>query len=201
MAYDALAESVALIESPSPTPIIRLSRRRRFAAMAVDVNGDVAATMFLRRGAGRVHEEIHILTLRGPNWHLLGGGAVSDGDDGCDGKGHLAERSSVPPQPRLSSSDSPGGISKRAMALGRSGAVRGDGGRPGRLPWRGRWVGYTTVHVGRHVESVQVADRTIPAPWHGHVLVARKGRSPLTIVAYDANATELGKARLPGVLG
>ena len=42
--------------------------------MAVDVAGDVALTMFARRGAGCVWEEIHVLALRRGRWHMLGGG-------------------------------------------------------------------------------------------------------------------------------
>src|SRR3954453_930012 len=72
MVYDALAESVALIETRALHPILRLSRRRRFVPMAMDVAGDIAATMFLRRGAGCVHEEV---------WHCrceTGNGACSE---------------------------------------------------------------------------------------------------------------------------
>ncbi|QDQ97841.1 hypothetical protein [Tomitella fengzijianii] len=197
MAYDALAESVALIESRSLTPVFRLSRRRRFAAMAVDVDGDVAATMFLRRGAGRVHEEIHILTLRGSTWRLLGGGGAAVSLD--DGDALLAERPSALPQAQLSASDTLRGISRKVMTPGASGGVLDDDGRSGRLPWQGRWIGYTTVQVRRRVERVQVDDRTIPVPWHGQVLIVRRGHRSARIVAYDAEARALGKARLPSV--
>ncbi len=81
MAYDALAESVALIQSPNLKPVTRLSRRRRFAAMAVDVAGDIALTMFARRGAGCVSEEIHVLALRHGRWYMLGGGGGNGDDD------------------------------------------------------------------------------------------------------------------------
>jgi len=40
---------VALIEAGRAEPVRTLSRRRRFAAMAVDVAGDVAVTMFARQ--------------------------------------------------------------------------------------------------------------------------------------------------------
>ncbi|WP_182348610.1 hypothetical protein [Tomitella gaofuii] len=195
MAYEALAESIALIESRTLTPVLRLSRRRRFAAMAFDVDGDVAATMFLRRGAGRVHEEIHILTLRGSTWHLLGGGGAAVSLDDCEDL--LAERPSTLPLATTSSSNALHGISRRTMTAGGSGRIRDDAGRAGPRTWRGRWIGYSTVLASRRVEWVRVDDRTIPVPWHGRVLIARRDRRPLNVVAFDANATELGQARLP----
>jgi hypothetical protein len=82
VAYDALAESIALIEARSVEPTYRLTRRRRFAAMAVDVAGDVAVTMFARRGVGCTWEEIHVLALRdGECTWLGGGGSTSDSDE------------------------------------------------------------------------------------------------------------------------
>lgn len=81
MAYDVLAESVALIEGRRVEPVRRLTRRRRFAAMAVDVSGDVAATMFARRGVGCVCQEIHVLRRRNGEWEWLGGGGGTGGHD------------------------------------------------------------------------------------------------------------------------
>jgi hypothetical protein len=89
MAYDLLQESVALIEAGRAEPVRSLSRRRRFAAMAVDVAGDVAVTMFARRGVGCVQQEIHVLALRDGAWTWLGGGGASS-DDGL-----LADRPAV----------------------------------------------------------------------------------------------------------
>lgn len=88
MAYDLLQESVALIEAGHAEPVRSLSRRR-FAAMAVDVAGDVAVTMFARRGVGCVQQEIHVLALRDGAWTWLGGGGASS-DDGL-----LAHRPAV----------------------------------------------------------------------------------------------------------
>lgn len=81
MAYDAVAESRRLIESRELTPVTRLSRRRRHAAMAVDVAGDVAVTMFARRSVGCTVEEIHVLALQGGEWMMLGGGGGPADDD------------------------------------------------------------------------------------------------------------------------
>lgn len=79
MAYDVLAESVALIESRRLEPVRRLTRRRRFAAMAVDVAGDVAGTMFARRGVGCIWQETHVLALRDGQWTWLGGAGATRG--------------------------------------------------------------------------------------------------------------------------
>jgi hypothetical protein len=79
VAYDALAESVALIQSRHLAPVRRLSRRRRFAAMAVDVAGDIAVTMFARRGVGCIWIDTHVIPLHEGQWTMLGGGgATSD---------------------------------------------------------------------------------------------------------------------------
>ena len=64
MSYDALAESIILVGTRQPRPVTRLSRRPRFAAMAVDVAGDIAATMFLRRSVGCDVLETWVLTQR-----------------------------------------------------------------------------------------------------------------------------------------
>ncbi|MEJ7649904.1 MAG: hypothetical protein WKF57_12870 [Nakamurella sp.] len=80
MAYDALVESVELIRTGAATPVRRLSRRRRFAPMSVDVGRDFAVTAFARRGVGCVLYETHVLALRKGLWVLLGGGG-GGGDD------------------------------------------------------------------------------------------------------------------------
>lgn len=66
MAYDVLAESVALIESRQLVRVQRLSRRRRFAAMSVDVDTEtgLAVTAFARRGVGCIWRDSHVLALR-----------------------------------------------------------------------------------------------------------------------------------------
>jgi hypothetical protein len=49
LVYDALAESVRLLEGAPPASEARLSRRVRHLPLALDRDDDVAATMFLRR--------------------------------------------------------------------------------------------------------------------------------------------------------
>ncbi|WP_091647034.1 hypothetical protein [Micromonospora pallida] len=82
MAYDALAESLRLIISGLPDGPVRLSRRRRFGPVAVDVDGNVAATRFLRRGVGCYWDETHLLAVDNHGaWRTLGGGGSSDDED------------------------------------------------------------------------------------------------------------------------
>lgn len=46
VAYSALDESLRLLQGAPPEQTARLSRRRRHVPLAVDRDGDVAATMF-----------------------------------------------------------------------------------------------------------------------------------------------------------
>ncbi len=63
MAYSALEESVRLLEGTDAIPqTLHLSRRVRHIPVAVDRDGDVAATMFLRRGvSGEPWIDVHSL--------------------------------------------------------------------------------------------------------------------------------------------
>jgi hypothetical protein len=183
VAYDVLAESVALIEAGRAEPVPRLSRRRRFAAMAVDVAGDVAASMFARRGVGRVWKEIHVLAQRDGEWTWLGGG-------GSDGDQHLlADRPAVLPSSLGLGSEAR--ADPRVMAVSGSGGVSDDGGWTGRWPQSKRWISYAELRVNAQVTSVQAAERLLVVPWHGHVLVVWSGRQPPRVVALD----EGGKSR------
>jgi hypothetical protein len=75
--YDPLAESRRLIKSGLPPTAEPLTRRRRFVALAVDVDGDAAATVFARRGAGTDWLEEHLLYCHDGAWAVHGGGASS----------------------------------------------------------------------------------------------------------------------------
>jgi hypothetical protein len=47
--------------------------------MTVDVAGDIAVTMFARRGVGCIWTDTHVLALHEGQWTMLGGGgATSD---------------------------------------------------------------------------------------------------------------------------
>ena len=77
MGYGVLGESVALIEGRlQPARELRLSRRRRHLPMCVDTVGDIAATVFARRGvSAQPCVDTHLLVRSTAGWRLLGGGS------------------------------------------------------------------------------------------------------------------------------
>ncbi len=175
MAYDRLAESLRLIEVGITDDPLRLSRRRRFAAVAVDVDGDVACTWFVRCGAGGPLSETHLLARERGVWRLLGGG----------GGGHLD-----------------GGLADRQPAdvLGHYVGVRGGGAvvrnADRLLPWAGQWVRDAELSVSREVAGVEVVGRRarprrLRVPRHGHLVVVWATRRPPEVVAYDADGRRL----------
>lgn len=187
MAYDDLAESIALIEAGRPEPVSRLTRRRRFAAMAVDVAGDVAVTMFARHGVGCVWKDIHVLAWRGGAWTWCGGSA-SDEDDGL-----LAERPACLPD------YGPGGVvgsDPRVMAVLGIGGVLDEGGSPHRTKPSGRWISHAKLRVTAQVTAVQADDRMLDVPWHGHLVVVWSAPTGPRVVALDEGGTPLAETQL-----
>ena len=187
MAYDVLAESVALIEAGRADLVPRLSRRRRFAAMAFDMTGDVAATMFARRGVGRVWKEIHVLALRDGEWTWLGSGG-SDGDQDL-----LADRPAV--LASLLGFGSEAGADLRVMTVSEQGGVSGGGNGTSRRKSTS-WISYAELRVTAQVTSVQIAERRLVVPWHGRVVVVWPERQPQRVVALDADGRSLAEIRL-----
>lgn len=175
MSYDRLAESVRLLEGGPPASDARLSRRVRRLPLAVDRDGDVAATMFLRRGVSGIAEvDVHSLELVGGAWRLLGGGS---------GPGDFA------------------GVPRPALAdLPAPAESRGGGGtaRSGPLGWdRSRWVWWAELRVAREVAELLVnGERRIPVAAHGLGLVVWTDRRP-EIAALDAAGALLGVVTLP----
>ena len=191
MAYDALAESVDLIASRRLVPVRRLSRRRRFAAMAVDVAGDVAASMFARRGVGCIWQEIHVLAWREGQWLRLGGGG------GTSDEQLLADRPALLPSYLALGRDAVTGADPQVIALGGSGGSHDDRGEADRPYESGRWINYATVRVNAQVASVQASGRWLPVPWHGHVLLVWSELPPPRVVAHGENGQVLGEVVLP----
>lgn len=192
MAYDALTESVELIESRFLTPVRRLSRRRRFAAMSVYVDGDVAVTAFARRGVGCIRYEIHVLALRKGQWSLLGGGG-STNDDGTLLDDRPARRPTNPEPGHTELRTVTSGV---MIAVDGLGGVHDDGGRAGRWPWSGRWISYATVLASAEVQAVTIADRRLDVPWHGRVVVGWAGREPRQVAALDGRDRFAGTVQL-----
>ncbi|WP_203711179.1 hypothetical protein, partial [Asanoa siamensis] len=178
MAYDVRAESRRLIEHGLPPGPVRLSRRHRFAPVAVDVADDVAATWFVRRGVGCYWDEFHLFARDDDGWRLLGGGGGS----------------------------SSGMFSSAAFAAAReelaSDWIQVDGGSSVRrdsstlTPWRDRWIHSASLLVGRAVTTVAVAGRVLRVPPHGHLVVVWGDRRPPSVSARDATGRELTTRRL-----
>lgn len=167
MAYDALAESVRLIENGVPASVAsRVSRRIRHIPLAVDVDGPIAATMFLRRGQGLVWYENHVLVRRHGSWRVEGGGGSTGGEEAAR---------DAPDQQDL------GGY----LDVGGSGAVHLDSTDP-TLP---RIVRFAALRAAREVSSVLIAEREALVPRHGWLIaVWPDGRAPHLTARDEAGA-------------
>lgn len=174
MAYDAFTESVRLIEHGRQDDPSRLSRRRRFAALAVDVDGDVAAALFVRRGAGVFWQEVHVLARERAGWRLLGGGGGADEDDG------LGDRPPAAALPAPIVTDGAGSVLRES----------------GLLPWDSRYVHDAVLRAAREVHTVLVAGRALAVPRHGWLVVMWQSRRPPVATALGINGRELGSIRL-----
>lgn len=190
MAYDALAESVRLIERGRLEPVLRLSRRRRFAPMAFDVSDDVAVTMFARRGAGCLWSDTHVLSKRDGQWQMLGGG-------GGTADVELLARPPVRLPDRLAGSlGAIPGIDPQTMSIANGGGVRDGQGVGSRWPWRGRWISYVILQASAEVTSLAVDGRRLLMPWHGRAVIASAGRRPAAVIIYNQQGQVFGEARL-----
>ena len=153
-----------MIKHGLPTAPPRLSRRRRFAALAVDMDGDVACTLFSVRAPGGFRREAHSLARRGVDWTLLGGGGSGRDEDG------LADRPST-------------------VDLGAPFMVEGSGSvlrDSRRMPWGSTYVKYTELLVSQEIHDVLVAgSRVLRAPRHGRLVVVWSTRRPPAIVMRD----------------
>ena len=161
--------------------------------MAVDVAGDMAVTMFARRGVGCTWEETHVLALRHGEWTWLGGGgSTSDSDEDL-----LADRPAVLPRFLSLGSDAMAGADPWAIVVNGSGGVLDDSDGTVRRGRSGRWISYAEVRVNAQVASVQVADRLLLVPWHGRVVVVWSERRTPRVTALDEEGQSLGEALLP----
>lgn len=177
MAYSALEESVRLLDGAEPLPqTLRLSRRVRHIPVAVDRDGDVAATMFLRRGVnGEPWIDVHALERGQTGWRLLGGGSGDGGDS------LLSQRPRTAPASTLAHDLGGGGTLRNADRL---------------MPWGGKWARWAELRLVAEVGSLQVGDRHLTVPAHGAVLIVwGSGRCP-AVTALDQQGQELGAIRL-----
>jgi hypothetical protein len=178
--YDILAESQRLIADGLPDRPVRLSRRRRFAPVAVDVDGDIACTKFIRRGVGCCWDETHLLVRDDNGWRLLGGGGASSGEPWSMDEFEQARDQLSAGRVRVE-----GGPSVRCDCSWR-------------LPWGAHWVRAAQLLLGRSVAVVLVdGRRRLPVPDHGRLVVVWASRRPPRVSARDAAGLELARVAVP----
>jgi hypothetical protein len=174
VSYDALAESVGLLEGAPLPPGARLSRRVRHVPLAVDRDGDVAATLFLRRGVSGVPlVDVHTLELTDAGWRMLGGG-------GGPGREATAVR---PRRAEL------GGL---FLSYGQGGTTRT---RRSWLGWKDEWVSWAELRLAEEIAVLRVDARLVPVAAHGCAVVIWAGRPP-TVAALSASGAVLGPISL-----
>jgi hypothetical protein len=158
--------------------------------MGFDVAGDVAATMFARRGVGCIWQEVHVLVFREWKWAYFGGGSANVSDD------LLADRPAVLPchlalAPGAAASSDP-----QIIRGNGHGEVRVGGDGTEHRPGSEGWISYGVARVSARVTSVQISDRRLPVPWHGHVLLVWSRPPPPRVIARDEHERALGELLL-----
>lgn len=172
MAYAALEESIRLLEGAPPSEVARLSRRVRHVALAVDRDGRVAVTMFLRRGvSGDPCLDTHGLGLGDTGWRLLGGGSA-EGQDFI-----LAAR----PQLKM--------LGATAVEIGSGSVVRP---ADRLMPEESGWVRWVEVRAAVEVAKLQANERLVPVHNHGVAVVVWGTERMPHIAALGADGSRLG---------
>jgi hypothetical protein len=171
VAYDVVVESRRLLEEGVPDVPFRLSRRRRFIPVARDVDGDVAATLFVRRGvSGNPWLESWTLERRGGDWAVVGGGSGDGHDDVFESRDAVDV----------------------AVLYGRGWSSRN---ADRLLPWPSTGVSYATMRLGSNVACLQLAQRQVEVPVHGLAIVVWASRRPPALWAHTADGEVI--AELP----
>lgn len=176
MAYAALEESVRLLNGEAPSQQLRLSRRTRHLPVAVDQDGDVAATLFLRRGvSAEAWLDVHALERAGSSWRVLGGGSGNRAGDVFGPRPSLADLDAV------------------AVEFGAGGCVR----NAGRLmPWGARWLRWVELRVADEVATLALPTREVAVAEHGVAVVVWTSRRPPVLVATDGQGGCLGQVTI-----
>ncbi len=179
---ELIATSLELLRHGPPGTVRReLSGEHRLIPLAVDVNGDVAVTVFVRRlrcgllsGMPGV-EEAHFQRRDG-TWAYLGGGAGGPFDD-------------YP-------------LSDRPPAASQHGYLRADGfgqvslNRTHRFPWPTRYAFHATVRASAEVYQLQAGTRRLSVPFHGYAVLTWANRRGPTVEALDRDGTRLASMDL-----
>lgn len=171
-ATDQVAQSLALIEVGLVEDPPWLSRRRRHAALAVNVDGDLACTVFMHRyNSGALEQRIDVHTRRRGTWVSVGDHRSNVDDD------RLSDR---PAAATL------GGL----VYVVDTGVVQTNADRA--FPWPARNIHYALLRAAREINTVTVAHRSIPVPRHGHVVAVWNTRHAPRVVAHgDHQSTRI----------
>ena len=160
------------------SPYLSLEDARKLDAVRRALrDGDVAATMFLRRGvSGDPVLDVHTLELVDGGWHLLGGGS-GPGDQATGAR------------PRLAA------LGKPATSQSGGGTARS---RRGWLGLRGHdWVSWAELRIAQEVAVLRVGTRDVPVADHGCAVVIW-AQGPPTVTALDASRAVLGTVTIGG---
>ena len=166
MAYDRLAESIRLINGGPVAGAEALSRRRRVLPVAVDVDGDIAVTVFLRRAHGGAEWEEHVLTGGESRWFLLGGGSCG-----------------------LEQLD----VLTRPAPVDDGHFIQEDGG--GGVAAGNDWIQHAQLCTDPAVDRVLVDHgRVIRTPRHGRVAIVWRGNRPISVTASDRSSSDIARS-------
>ncbi|WP_432545069.1 hypothetical protein [Kineococcus sp. SYSU DK002] len=165
MPRDLVQDSLTALNEGVPTAPPRLSRRRRSAVLALDMDGDIACTLIARRRVGYVASETYLFELQNGEWTYLGGGG-GPGDD------------LFRPRP----APTPEGEHLHPMG---SAAIRR---APGR---RGAWIRDIELRCSPQVASLSVNGRSLAVAEHGNVVVVWDSPNAPTLTAMDADGRAL----------
>jgi hypothetical protein len=167
-----LTESIRLIDTRDIGGPARLSRRRRFLRLGVDVDGDVAVTVFLRRSVSCAELEMHHLERRRGSWRLLGGGGGS------------ADYAELVQRRTRNDLGSFGTVTAGAATFTGGGTWDGSHGRAIRSSW---------LQLAAEVARVDFNGRTIRVPWHSHVVVVWTGDAEQEAALLDGDGAALAR--------
>lgn len=133
-----------------------------WVALALTTSGDLAVTVFVTRGgAGGLQRQVQVLRQADDGWAPLGSHRAAAPADA------LAQR---PP----------------ASALGGSVVAVDSGAVATGLGRRLRWA---LLRAAREVRTVVVGDQPVSVPWHGHLVLAWRGRRPPRVLVPTGSTT------------
>lgn len=156
MAYDEVAESIALIKAGRCDVAVPPSRRRRWVPLGMDVQGPLAATCFVRRGIdGQPATDLWVLTRARGGWELIGGSLTNQDWTFLQARPHALSTGVL-----------------EVLQVGRHRHA------PRRTPFTSRHGGAALLQTTTAVAVVTVGAHRYEVPEHGCVVVAWRGDSP-----------------------